>query len=101
VSVTGTYRHIGPGSSEVCWDIRTAPPRADAQVTVRTSGPGVTGGASQSVRADGSGFVRVRVPINLTGTYSSGVDVVATDGAARTASGTVTVTGAQGTCPPG
>jgi hypothetical protein len=40
VSMTGSYRHIGPGSSEFCWDIRTVPPRPNAQVTVRTqSGP--------------------------------------------------------------
>ena len=101
VSVTGTYRHIGPGSSEVCWDIRTVPARPNAQVTVRTSGPGVVNGGSQSVRTDDQGFVRVRVAIDQYGAYESGADVVAADGAARSGSGNVTVGSAQGTCPPG
>jgi len=99
VSVKGTYRHIGPGSSEVCWDIRASPPRPNAQVTVSTTGPGVTGGGSQTVRTDASGFVRVRVAIDQTGTYNGATQVVAGDGAARSTSDNVTVTAAQGTCP--
>lgn len=101
VSVTGTYRHIGPGSSEVCWDIRTVPPRPEAQVTIRTSGPGVVNGGSQSLRLDDQGFARVRVAIDQLGTYESSADVVAGDGAARSGRGSVTVGSAQGTCPPG
>jgi hypothetical protein len=100
VSMTGSYRHIAPGSSEVCWDIRTVPPRPNAEVTVRTSGPGVVGGGSQSVRTDDNGFVRVRVAIDSLGTYSGDTEVVAPDGAARSTSGNVTVGSAQGTCPP-
>jgi hypothetical protein len=100
VSATGSYRHIGPGSSEVCWDIRTIPPRPNAQVTVWTSGPGVVSGGSQSVRTDDNGFIRVRVAINDFGTYSGSTEVVAPDGAARSGSSSVTVGAAQGTCPP-
>lgn len=101
VTVTGTYRHIGPGSSEVCWDIRTIPPRPEAQVTIRTSGPGVVNGGSQSLRLDDNGFARVRVSIDQYGAYSGNADVVATDGAARSDEGNVTVSAADGTCPPG
>ena len=99
VGVTGTYRHIGPGQSEVCWDVRTVPARPNAQVTIRTTGPGVVNGGSQSARTDAQGFVRVRVAINQFGTYEGGVDVVAADGAARSGSGSVTVGSQQGTCP--
>jgi hypothetical protein len=100
VRVTGTYRHIGPGSSEVCWDIRTVPQRPDAEVNVQTSSPGVVSGGSQSVRTNSTGFVRVRVRINSYGSYSSSVSVVAQDGAARTGNGNVTVGPEAGTCPP-
>jgi hypothetical protein len=100
VGVTGSWRHIAPGSSEVCWDIRTVPPRPNAEVNVQTSSPGVVSGGNQSVRTDSSGFVRVRVRINSYGPYSSSVSVVAQDGAARTGNGEVTVTDSAGTCPP-
>jgi hypothetical protein len=99
VSVTGRYRHIGPGSSEVCWDIQTIPQRPDAEVNVQTSSPGVVSGGNQSVRTNSSGFVRVRVRINSFGSYSSSVSVVAQDGAARTGNGNVTVGPEDGTCP--
>jgi hypothetical protein len=100
VRVDGSYRHIGPGSSEVCWDVGTSPPRPNAEVTIRTTGPGVTGGGSQSVRTGDDGKVRVRVAINAFGRYDSTADVVAADGAARSGAGSVTVGEAQGTCPP-
>jgi hypothetical protein len=96
VVVTGSYRHIGPGASEVCWDIRTDPPRADAQLTVRTTGPGVAGGAEQSARTDANGFVRVRVPIDAYGEYRSEVEAQG----GRPGAGSVLVSEAQGTCPP-
>jgi hypothetical protein len=70
-------------------------------VTIRTSGPGVVNGGSQSVRLDDQGFARVRVAIDQMGTYESGADVVAGDGAARSGRGSVSVGSAQGTCPPG
>lgn len=89
------------GRSEVCWDIRTVPPRPNAQATIRTFGPGVVSGGSQSVRTDDQGFVRVRVAINQFGTYNGAAEVVAGDGAARSGQGDVAVGSAQGTCPPG
>jgi hypothetical protein len=100
VTVDGSYRHIGPGSSEVCWDIRTIPPRPNAEVSVNTSGPGLVSGSHQTVRTNSSGFVRVRVQIDAFGTYTSAVNVVAGDGAARSGAGSETVGPEAGTCPP-
>jgi hypothetical protein len=99
VGVGGSWRHM-TGESEVCWDIRTTPPRPNAQVTVDTSGGNVKAGASQTVRTDANGFVRVRVLIGSYGPYHSAVEVVAGDGVARTGEGNVTVTEEAGTCPP-
>jgi hypothetical protein len=100
VRVVGTYRHIGPGVSEVCWDITTDPPRADARVTVKTTGPGVTVGGDNAGRTDANGAVRIRAGIDELGEYRSDVKVVDTAGIERTAQGSVTVLSQQGTCPP-
>ncbi|HEX8087085.1 MAG TPA: hypothetical protein VF529_22595 [Solirubrobacteraceae bacterium] len=99
VGVDGSWRHM-VGESEVCWDIRTVPPRPNAEVTVNTTGVNVKAGASQTVRTDANGFVRVRVLIGNYGGYHAEVQVVAPDGAARDGRGDVTVTEEPGTCPP-
>ena len=99
IGTDGSWRHF-VGESEVCWDIRTTPPRPNAEVTVSTTGPAVKSGGRQEVRTDANGFVRVRVLIGDYGMYTARVNAVAGDGATRDAEGRVTVTDQPGTCPP-
>ena len=67
-------------------DVRTIPPRPNAQVTVTTTGPSVESGAEQAVRTDADGVVRVRVLIGSYGTYDApGRRRRPRDGAARDA----------------
>jgi len=92
LSTTATYRHIGPGSSEVCVTITTTPAQADKAFGLAMTGPSF----SQPVQINGtltSGSMVVRVPINQFGTYSGGVIV-----GSQSSSYSVNVTSAQGTC---
>lgn len=88
-----SYRHIGPGSSEVCVTLSTSPRRPGGVATVVTLGPGVTGGGRQTVTLGPDGGAVVRVPINSYGGYST-----VEDGDRATASDAITVTGNPGTC---
>ena len=99
VTVAMSYRHIGPGQSEVCVKITTAPPRPRAQVHLRVNGPGVVSGGDQTVTLGGDGTLLVRVPINQYGEYAAGADVTAAPGDTATGAGQEAVSQAQGDCP--
>jgi len=92
LSSTATYRHIAPGSSEVCVTINTTPAQTDASYQLGIAGPGVVG-PNTVAGSLSSGAVVVRIPINQFGTYSGGVTV-----GSRSSTFGVTVTSAQGTC---
>lgn len=100
LSVTPSYRHIGPGQSEVCFGVQTSPPRPGADVRVQVSGPGVVA-QPPLARTDANGFVLVRAPINQYGLYTAGIEARAPDGATANTSSAVTVGPQQGTCPAG
>lgn len=99
VSVAMTYRHIGPGKSEVCVKITTTPARARAAVHLRVAGPGVVSGGDQTLSLGDDGTLFVRIPINQFGDYTAGADVTAAPGDTATAAGQETVSAAQGDCP--
>jgi hypothetical protein len=99
VTVAMTYRHIGPGSSEVCVRITTTPPRAGASVRLRVTGPGVVSGSDQTRALGADGTLFVRIPINAYGEYAAGADVTAAPGDVATGAGQETVSAAQGDCP--
>jgi hypothetical protein len=98
LTVSGSYRHIGPGSSETCWGIQTNPARPNTVVTITVRGPN-NYSVSRTDSTDGSGFVRFRTPINQFGTYTAEVHATAEDGATASGNGSVAVTAAAGTCP--
>jgi hypothetical protein len=99
LTVTGTYRHIAPGSSETCWRIQTNPPRPNAVVTITVRGPNDYS-QSRTDSTDASGVVQFRTPISQTGTYTAEVHATAEDGATASGSGSVVVNyPAPGTCP--
>jgi hypothetical protein len=100
VAAAMSYRHIGPGSSEVCVRITTTPSRNRAQVHLRVSGPGVVSGGDQNLTLGDDGTLFVRIPINQYGDYSAGADVTAAPGDVATGAGQETVSAAQGDCPP-
>jgi hypothetical protein len=99
LTVNGSYRHIGPGSSETCWGIQTNPPRPNTVVTITVHGPN-NYSQSRTDSTNSSGFVRLRTPISVTGDYTADVNATADDGERASGSGSVTVTAADGTCPP-
>lgn len=99
-TVALSYHHIGPGQSEVCVRITTAPPRGNAKVHLRVTGPGVVSGGDQNVTLGGDGTLLVRIPINQYGEYTAGADITAAPGDVATGAGQVDVTPSQGTCPP-
>jgi len=92
LSTTATYRHIGPGSSEVCVSINTAPAQTGGSYQLSISGPGVVGSTNLAGTLP-SGAVVARVPINQFGTYAGSVVV-----GSQSATFSVNVTSAQGTC---
>jgi hypothetical protein len=92
LSTTATYRHIAPGSSEVCVSINTTPAQTDRSYQLGISGPGVVGSTNLAGTLS-SGAVVVRVPINQFGTYAGSVAV-----GSQSATFSVNVTSAQGTC---
>jgi hypothetical protein len=100
LTVKGSYRHIGPGSSETCWGIQTNPSRPNTVVTITVNGPN-SYSQSRTDSTDSNGFVRLRTPISETGTYTASVNATADDGNTASASGSVIVSyPAPGTCPP-
>lgn len=100
VTAAMSYRHIGPGSSEVCVKITTSPPRSGAKVHLRVAGTGVVSGGDQNLTLGADGTLFVRIPINQFGQYTAGADVTAAPGDVATGAGQETVTAAQGDCPP-
>ena len=92
LSTTATYRHIAPGSSEVCVSINTTPAQTSGSYQLGISGPGVVGSTNLTGSLS-SGVVIVRVPINQFGTYAGTVAV-----GSHTAEFSVNVTSAPGTC---
>jgi hypothetical protein len=98
VTVAMSYRHIGPGQSEVCVRITTAPPRGKALVHLRVNGPGVVSGGDQDLVLGADGTLVVRIPINQYGDYAAGADVTAAPGDVATGAGQEAVGPAQGDC---
>ena len=96
VSATATYRHLG-STSEVCVTVTTTPPTADASAQLSISGPGVIGATSANATLGSSGSTIVRFPINQFGTYSGSV-IVGAFGVTKSATFSVNVTSAAGTC---
>lgn len=96
VTVSATYRHLG-STSEVCVSVNTTPPQTDASAQASISGPGVIGSTSASATLGTSGSSVIRFPINQFGTYS-GTVVVGAAGVTRSATFSVNVTSAAGTC---
>jgi hypothetical protein len=97
VSVTLAYRHLGPGNSIVCVDTVTTPAQPDVDFTLTFTGP------STNVTRN-PGLANGRDPeifnISSFGIYTATASVTV-QGQTATGSGTVNVTEAQGTCPPG
>lgn len=105
-----SYRHNGPGDSNTCVAISGALAAAagsdpvaleniaGATYTVQWSGTGVVGTTQRSGTLNASSQALDRQPINLFGTYTANVSVTY-QGVTKQASGTVTVSGMQGTCP--
>lgn len=97
--------HDQPGVSALeCKVIRTSPAQPGAAFSAATNGPaeggpsGVIGPQPVTGTLDENGLAELRVRINRNGTYINIVTV--TSGSfQRTASATVTVTSADGTCP--
>lgn len=95
-----SYRHIVNGvSAETCTGISTSPARPGGAWTTTWSGPGTVGVTQRTGALDASGKAVDRQPINQVGTYNLNVSVVA-NGLTRTATGSVVVTAAAGTCLP-
>lgn len=94
-----SYRHIVNGvSAETCTGISTTPARPGGTWTTTWTGPGTVGVTQRTGSLDASGKAVDRQPINQVGTYNLNVSVVA-NGVTRTATGTVVVTAAAGSCP--
>ena len=92
LTTTATYRHIAPGSSEVCVTINTTPAQTGASYQLGISGPGVVGPSTLSGTLSG-GVAVVRIPINQFGTYAGSGSV-----GSQSFTFSVNVTSAQGTC---
>lgn len=94
-----SYRSISAGSSELCSGITTTPAQPGGAWTTTWSGTGTVGATARSGTLDASGHAVDRQPINQVGTYNLTASVTS-GGTTRSASGSVVVTAAQGTCPP-
>jgi hypothetical protein len=95
-----SYRHIVNGvSAETCTGISTTPARPGGTWTTTWTGTGTVGATQRTGSLDATGKAVDRQPINLVGTYNLNVSVVA-NGVTRTATGSVVVTAAAGTCLP-
>jgi len=94
-----SYRHIVNGvSAETCTGISTTPARPAGTWTATWTGTGTVGVTQRTGSLDASGKAIDRQPINQVGTYNLNVSV-ASNGVTRTATGTVVVTAAAGSCP--
>jgi hypothetical protein len=91
------YCHIGSGDSRTYTGFGTNPLKASASFSITWSGPGLVGGSTRtgSLGANGRGFDEQM--INQFGTYPF-VLMVTADGVTESASGSVTVSAAQGAC---
>jgi hypothetical protein len=96
LSVSATYRHLG-STSEVCVVVSTTPPQANASAQASISGPAVIGSTSATSSLGSSGSAVIRFPISQFGTYSGSV-IVGASGVTRSATFSVNVTSAAGTC---
>jgi hypothetical protein len=99
VTVTGGYRHLAPGSSEVCALITTEPPKPGQRYSITISGPAVVGQGGRAGALDAAGTARESFPINDYGEYGLRATVTDADGTTREGTAIVTVRPAQGTCP--
>lgn len=95
-----SYRHIVQGlSSETCAGINTNPAQPGGTWSTMWSGPGTVGATQRSGTLDASGKAVDRQPINQFGTYNLDVMVDA-NGVTKSATGSIDVTSAPGSCPP-
>lgn len=94
-----SYRNISAGSSELCTGITTTPAQPGGAWTTTWSGTGTVGVTTRSGTLDATGHTVDRQPINQVGTYNLTTSVTSS-GTTRSASGSVVVTAAQGTCLP-
>lgn len=94
VSLIGTYRHFS-GFSRVCLRITTSPAQPGANYSASVTGPsgGVSGTGQHSGVLDGTGAANVSNDIFLFGTYNWLANVMG-----QTASTSINVTAAAGTC---
>lgn len=93
-----SYRHISAGSSETCTGITTSPAQPGASWTATWTGTGTVGVTQRTGILDASGTAFDRQPVNQLGTFTVNVSVTS-GGATRSATGSVTVQAAAGTCP--
>ena len=112
IALLMSYVHVGPGVSYACTRITGM---ADAFVrgaenitlesipgatwSVQWSGPGTVGSTQRSGTLDAQSQALDRQQINQFGTYTANVTVIS-NGVTKTASGSVSVGGSQGTCTP-
>ena len=91
--------HLPEGGSAECKLITTDPPQPEATYRVETMGPGVVPGQNITGTLDSAGQGRFQVRINQVGPYTNIVFVTSRTNVQRNATATVTVTGANSTCP--
>jgi hypothetical protein len=112
IALVTSYVHVGPGVSFACVRITgmadpfvrgsenvTLENIAGAAWSVQWSGPGTTGSTQRTGTLDAQSTALDRQQINQFGTYTANVSVTS-NGVTKQASGTVSVGGTQGTCPP-
>ena len=109
ITLQVTYVHVGPGLSYACVRITATeiafkgpvamPALTGATWSVAWSGPGVVGQPQRNGTLDANSQALDRQQINLFGSYTANVSVTA-NGVTKTATGSVTVGGTQGTCTP-
>jgi len=99
VTITATgWDHVQPGvASDGCGRVMSTPGQAGGTFTVTTTGPGVVQ-PTVTGTLNAAGVATFRVRINQFGAYTFTVSVTS-GGVTRTATGTVNVTSASGTCP--
>ena len=97
-----SYRQISGTSYETCTGITTTPAQPGGAWTATWTGTDTVGGTTRTGTLSGTGTAVDRQPINFSGTTTT-YDVtvsVTSGGATRSATGSVTVQTAAGTCPP-
>jgi hypothetical protein len=93
-----SYRHISAVSSETCTGITTSPAQPGGSWMATWTGTGTVGATQRTGILDASGTAEDRQPTNQLGTFNVNVSVTSA-GATRSATGSVTVQAAAGTCP--